>query len=174
MVAQDDGLRREDRFPDNLCNLFHLEAESLHHIAFNQERDLCRFRADVQRFLDPFPDAGSIIFRKDREHIGFDLELVVPHHDFADDLDDIPQFGLGIGPDPGFDKRGRVLGPGLIDYRKDGRPAGLLDLGDLALDGNGLPDFCGQFGDPDRRGFPLNVLDLVDLVYEAAGLGGLP
>jgi hypothetical protein len=53
--------------------------------------------------------------------------------------------------------------PGLIDNSEDGGPAGLLDLRDLAFDGNGFPDFSGQIGYPHRCGFPLHVLHLVYL-----------
>ena len=77
------------------------------------------------------------------------LELVVAHHDFADDSHDHVELDFGVGPDTGFDKCGSILGAGLIDNGKDSRAARLLDLGDFSLDGHGFSLFCGKVGDLD-------------------------
>gem|GEM_PF-5162061 len=101
--------------------------------------------------------------RQRRDCIGLDLELVVAHHDLADDLDYHVKLDLGVGTDTGLDEGSDVLGAGLVDDGKDGGTACLLDLGYLAFDGNGLALLRPEVCDLNGRGLALDLLDLVYL-----------
>ena len=144
MVPEDDGLGSEDRLPDQLCDLAHLGPEFLHHFALHEEWTSSGSALASSAFsILSFTASESSPVRIEIASTSI-WRLVVAHHHFANDPDDVPQFHFRVGPDAGLDKGGSVLGAGFIDHREDGRAAGLLDLGYFPFNGHGPAHLAGR------------------------------
>ena len=161
VVAEQDRLRDEDRPPDRLRDLAHLRPEQGHDLALDEQGEIGGLGPALEGLLDPRPDLVGLGARDDGERPDLDLDLGVAHHDLAVDLDDVAEVRLGVGPDAGLDEGGRVLGPGLVEEREDGRAAGLLDLRDLAHDRGRPADAVAELGELGRRDLLDHVADLV-------------
>jgi len=162
VVPDDDGLGGEDCPPYDLGHLPHFRLYTLQHLALDEEGNIRGFGTLVKRPVNPDPDRLGIFACKQRQILDLDLELVLPHHHLADDPDHVPALCLRVRPHARLDKCRSVLGPRLVHDGEDRRAARLLDLSDLALYPDGLPDLPPDLRETDGSRLLLHHLHGVD------------